>query len=163
MPVELSRQASNLQTFRVTAGRSAHLSYARMSRRALPSQLFGSWRAASIRGGPGSRTQLSRVMSPLTTTGGLARSTADENRTREGRFEGPATRAIRVTAAWYPVPGSNWPSLAENEARSPLLQRGGCLRLGVDPEPSSQKDAALSWGVGDDQCRSEDLNPFSPD
>jgi hypothetical protein len=39
-----------------------------------------------------------------------ARSTAGGNRTRDGQFERLATHAIRVTAAWYPVPGSNRPS-----------------------------------------------------
>ena len=73
-------------------------------------------------------------MSQLSTTGAPARSTADGNRTREDRFEGPATRTIRVTAAWYPVPGSNPAFSSLRTRRDHYYFNGACARhQGFEP------------------------------
>jgi hypothetical protein len=59
-------------TCRLTAGRSAELSYRRMMGAVLR-RPFRPWRTASLRSGEGSRTRLSLVMSQLSTTGAPAR------------------------------------------------------------------------------------------
>jgi hypothetical protein len=61
---------------------------------------FRPWRAASLRSAGGIRTQRSPAYEASEDDRTpLPRGTADENRTRDDRFEGPATHAIRVTAA----------------------------------------------------------------